>query len=269
MRISGEVKRPSGWLGVAVGLACAGVGTFASFDGTEIWFEDQERGRPVVLLHGFAADANLNYVRSGIFDALVDEGRRTIAMDFRGHGLSGKPHEPAAYAGDALTRDVQALFDHLDLDGVAVVGYSMGARVALRLGAIDPRVRKVVALGGGGASSERGIDDQPSFAAAFLAEDPEAIDDPLGRQFRRLADSIRADRAALAACMRAPHSGVGDHLGGIAVPVLVIAGIDDDLAGDPRGLADRVADGRAITVPGDHFGANAQPTLHRALLGFV
>ena len=70
--------------------------TFASFDGTELFYDDQGDGRPVVLLHGFAADTNINFVRSGILDALVDEGYRTIALDHHGHGISAKPHEPEA-----------------------------------------------------------------------------------------------------------------------------------------------------------------------------
>ena len=37
----------------------------------------------------------------------------------------------------------------------------------------------------------------------------------------------------------------------------MIAGTDDDLAGDPQGLADKIAGARAVTVPGDHFTANA------------
>lgn len=243
--------------------------TFASFDGTELWFDDQERGPAVVLLHGFAADSNINYVRPGVFDALLDEGFRVVATDFRGHGLSAKPHDPAAYADDALTRDVQALLDHLGIESVAVIGYSMGAGIALRLGATDPRVRAVVALGVGSASLERGTDDRPSVGDALLADDPETITDPLGRQFRRLADSIRADRLALAACMGTPHARVEHHLDAIAVPVLVVAGVDDELAGDPAGLADRIAGARALTVPGDHFTANAQPALQRAVLGFL
>jgi len=243
--------------------------TFASFDGTEIWFDDQEVGPAVLLLHGFAADTNINYVRSGIFDALIDAGHRTVAMDFRGHGLSAKPHIPDAYADDALTRDAQALIDHLGIDSLAVVGYSMGASVALRLGATDPRVRIVAALGVGAASLERGPDDRPSVGQALLADDPESITDPLGRQFRRLADSIRADRLALSACMSVPQARVEQHLHELAVPVLVVAGSDDELAGDPQPLAERISGGRSVVVPGDHFTANAQPALHRALVEFL
>ena len=245
--------------------------TFASFDGVELFYDDQGDGRPVVLLHGFAADTNINFVRSGILDALVDEGYRTIALDHRGHGLSSKPHEPEAYADDALTRDAQALFDHLGLDCVTVIGYSMGSGIALSLGATDPRVRAVVAIGIGSASLERGTEevatDGNAMATGLLADDPDAVDDPLARQFRRLADSVRADRVALAALMQAGRPRPFDLLADIGVPVLVIAGTDDELAGDPQVLADRIDGARAVTVPGDHFTANARAV--DAIVDFV
>lgn len=245
---------------------------FASFDDTEIWFDDQhddDHGPAVVLLHGFAADTNINYVRPGIFDALLDAGNRVVAMDFRGHGLSAKPHGLDAYAHGALTRDVQALFDHCRLDRVALVGYSMGAGIALHLGARDDRVDRVVALGVGAESLSRRETDRPSLSDALLADDPATITDPLGAQFRRLADSIRADRVALAACMDAPAAHPEFRPDELTVPLLVIAGVDDELAGDPMVLADRAVAGRALTVPGNHFDANAQPALQRALVEFV
>ena len=49
---------------------------FESFDGLSLYYDDQGDGRTVVLLHGFAADTNVNYVRSGILDLLLDEGYR-------------------------------------------------------------------------------------------------------------------------------------------------------------------------------------------------
>ena len=100
---------------------------FESFDGLRLSYLDDGDGRPVVLLHGFAADTNVNYVRSGILDLLLDEGYRVVTLDARGHGLSSKPTDPDAYADDAMKRDVIALFDHLGLENVLLVGYSMGA----------------------------------------------------------------------------------------------------------------------------------------------
>ena len=201
--------------------------TFASFDGTELWYDDQgEPGRrpAVLLLHGFAADTNINWVRSGILDALVDDDLRTVALDHRGHGLSAKPHEPEAYADDALTRDAQALLDHLGVESVVVIGYSLGSGVALRLGAIDPRVQAVIAIGVGSESIARragqnrvgqtseGDAGTNALGDALLADDPDTITDPLGKRFRILADSIRADRVALAACMSNLQASPDQHV---------------------------------------------------------
>ncbi|HEY1738911.1 MAG TPA: alpha/beta fold hydrolase, partial [Acidimicrobiia bacterium] len=52
---------------------------------------------PVVLHHGFAADAFVNWVRPGLVDALVGAGHHVVTLDARGHGRSEKPHDPARY----------------------------------------------------------------------------------------------------------------------------------------------------------------------------
>ncbi len=252
--------------------------TFTSFDGVTLSYEDEGRGRAVLLLHGFAADTNINWVRSGVLDALVDEGFRAVALDARGHGLSEKPHEPEAYADEAMTRDAQALLDHLDLDRAHVVGYSMGATTALRVATTEPRVQRVVAVGVGGTTLARhsttGAPDGAQglgtdLVDGLLADDPSEITDPIARQFRTLADSVRADRVALAAYSRARNADLAPDLGGIAVPVLVVAGVDDDLAGDPATLAARIPGASAATVPGDHFTSLSHPKLHRAVLDFL
>ena len=49
----------------------------ASTDSRLSYLDDGD-GRAVVLLHGFAADTNVNYVRSGILDLLLDEGYRVV-----------------------------------------------------------------------------------------------------------------------------------------------------------------------------------------------
>src|SRR6478736_6723841 len=208
--------------------------TFGSFDGVTLSYQDEGRGRAVVLLHGFAADTNINWVRSGVLDALVDEGYRALAPDARGHGLSEKPHEPGAYADGAMTRDARALLDHLELERAHVVGYSMGASTALALAATEPRVQRVIAVGVGGATLARRTAERfgTGMVDGLLADDPDTITDPLARQFRTLADSVRADRQALAAFSQARHDDGIDHAS-ISVPVLVVAGVDDELAGDP------------------------------------
>ena len=128
---------------------------FETSDGLSLFYQDEGDGRTVVLLHGFAADTNVNYVRSGVLDLLLDEGYRVVTLDARGHGLSSKPTDPEAYGNDAMKRDVVALFDHLGLDGVLLVGYSMGAHLSLRLAPDELRVKALVLLGIGESAAGR------------------------------------------------------------------------------------------------------------------
>ncbi len=240
---------------------------FESFDGQSLYYDDQGDGRTVVLLHGFAADTNVNYVRSGILDLLLDEGYRVVALDARGHGLSAKPTDSAAYADDAMKRDVIALFDHLGLDDVLLVGYSMGAHLSLRLVTDEPRVKALVLLGIGGEGSggKDGPERRDQLLAVLEADSPDDVDDTSLRQFRVMAGM---DREPLLAYVKAPGSIGPSRLEDVKVPVLLIVGDDDENAGDPSGLAEQVG-ATLVRVPGDHFTANARPELHRALTTFL
>jgi pimeloyl-ACP methyl ester carboxylesterase len=240
---------------------------FDSFDGLSLYYDDQGDGKPVLLLHGFAADTNVNYVRSGILDALLDEGFRTIALDARGHGLSAKPTDPAAYEGDAMRRDVEALLDHLGLDECMVVGYSMGAHTALRLAPDEPRIRALALLGIGDHTdrSAEGADGSPTMLEALQAEDPDDVTEPSLRRFRVMAGM---DRAPLVAMMTAGWANSTTRLDDVHVPTILIVGDDDEEAGDPTGLAERLH-ATLVRVPGDHFTANARPEVHRALVEFL
>jgi pimeloyl-ACP methyl ester carboxylesterase len=240
---------------------------FDTFDGLRLSYQDEGDGRAVLLLHGFAADANVNYVRSGILDLLLDEGYRVVTLDARGHGLSSKPTDPAAYADDAMKRDVVALLDYLGLDDVLIVGYSMGAHLALRLAPVEPRINAVVLLGIGesGTGGEDGADRRDALVAVLEAESPDDVDDASLRQFRVMAG---LDREPLLAYVRAPGAVGAAPVDGVDVPVLLVVGDDDENAGDPAPLAERL-DATLVRVPGDHFTANARPELHRALTAFL
>jgi len=91
---------------------------FASFDGTELFYDIEGKGAPVLLLHGFASSATANWRAPGVVGALVEAARQVISLDARGHGRSAKPHGPSAYADDAMIRDAQALLDHLGIERV-------------------------------------------------------------------------------------------------------------------------------------------------------
>src|SRR6266849_7857254 len=87
---------------------------FASFDGVEIAYQTCGTAGelpPVILHHGFLANANVNWVLPGIVTALTNAGRQVVALDARGHGDSGKPHDPVFYGEEKMVQDLRRLFD--------------------------------------------------------------------------------------------------------------------------------------------------------------
>jgi pimeloyl-ACP methyl ester carboxylesterase len=242
--------------------------SFNSFDGTEITYDDEGSGPLALLLHGFAANANANWHQPKVTETLVAAGRRVVAWDARGHGRSGKPHDPAAYKDGAMVRDARALIDHLGAEQVDVIGYSMGGHLTARVAISDPRVRSVV-LGGVGEMviKGRGVADAEGTASALTADDPATITSPVARAFRQFAESTGADREALAAVMRA---GLGGRLEGtISVPALVIVGDKDVLVGPPQGLVDAIPGAELIIVQGDHLTAVGDPAFRNGIRDFL
>lgn len=132
--------------------------------GVPIRFIEEGRGEPVILLHGYTTNTEGQWVNTGVFPALVPHFR-TIAMDARGHGRSGKPHDRAAY-GPEMGRDVTRLMDHLGLRKAHIVGYSMGAHIVAQLAILDPGRFATLTLGGAAgrlgwtAEDQRRVDEE-------------------------------------------------------------------------------------------------------------
>jgi len=243
---------------------------FCSFDDIDIAYIDVGSGPAVLLLHGFAADHHANWVQPGVVDALVDAGHRVIAADARGHGASEKPTDPARYADNAMVDDARALLDHRSVADVHVVGYSMGAMVALRLVPCEARSRSLVLGGiGDGVARHPPARNGSRIAAALLAEDPSTITDPLGRDFRRFADRTGADRRALAAIQQAPRLLRAAATEPIQVPTLVVKGERDPLVGSAQGLADRIPGAQLRIIPGNHITAVNDPAFRGTIVEFL
>jgi len=228
---------------------------------------------PVVLHHGFAVDAHGNWVATGVVDALRTAGRRVVALDARGHGRSGAPHDPAAYGEERMARDLRQLIDALGLDEVDLVGYSMGAVVTLVLATDEPRARRVVVGGVGAAVVEQGgvdrrVLDNTALAEALLADDPATIADPTAAGFRAFADAQGADRRALAAQATVVHA-TPIPVERITAPTLLIVGDADELAERPEVLSGPIPDCTLVRVPGDHVMAVVAPAFAPTLVAFL
>jgi pimeloyl-ACP methyl ester carboxylesterase len=229
----------------------------------------------VVLVHGFATNRTENWRRLGWHGAFERKGYRCIALDLRGHGESDKPHDPAAYTREEMAGDVLALFDHLDLGRVDLMGYSMGSHLSLAVAMAHPERVSNLILGGVGA---RMLGDDPAPAGgamtmsqAMRAADPAAITEPTLRGFRQFAENQGEDRLALAACAEGRGGRLDRRdLDRLTMPVLVVAGSRDEIAGDPQLLAEAIPGASCVSLPAcDHFSAIPHALFKAAVFDFL
>jgi pimeloyl-ACP methyl ester carboxylesterase len=224
-----------------------------------------------VLVHGFASNAAVNWVQPGWFNTLTAAGRRVIALDNRGHGASSKLYEPAAYHMPKMAEDVRALLDHLDLPRADIMGYSMGARIAMFLALAHPaRIGRLV-LGGIGSKLIDGVGVPGEVAEALEAPALAAVGDAQGRMFRAFAEQTKSDLRALAACIRGSRQVLTrDEIAQIRLPALVAVGTADAVAGSPQELAALLPAGEVLDIPGrDHMLAVGDKVFKQGVVAFL
>ncbi|WP_428687294.1 alpha/beta fold hydrolase [Roseibium sp.] len=240
-------------------------------DGVKIAYLDEGEGDPILLIHGFASNKQVNWQYPGWVDLLVKDGRRVIAIDNRGHGDSQKYHDPDAYGAPIMAEDARRLLDHLDVERADVMGYSMGARISafLTLNHSD-RVRRAV-FSGLGYGMITGIGDPEPIAAALETDRIQDIGDRAGRAFRAFAEQTGSDRLALAACMRSSRQKISEEdVKRIDRPVLVAVGTKDDIAGSPHKLAELIPHAEVLEIPGrDHMMAVGDKVHKQGVLAFL
>jgi pimeloyl-ACP methyl ester carboxylesterase len=240
-------------------------------DGVRLHYElhGPEAGPPVVLVHGFASDYQLNWVGTRWQETLVNAGYRVVGLDCRGHGSSDKPHDAGAYSLDVMAADVRRLLDELNIATASYVGYSMGARIGLQAVVDFPdRILRAVlgGLGIGGA-----VEEAEAIARALRGGEPES---PSALSFQRFASARPVnDLEALAACMEGlGHSERIDaaRLAAIRTPILIVVGERDEIAHDANRLADQIPGAGLVTIPGrDHMSAVPARQFKDAALEFL
>jgi pimeloyl-ACP methyl ester carboxylesterase len=250
------------------------MGRFKTFDGVEIYYQTwgrQSDQPPVVLHHGYVANSRVNWVIPGIVRRLTRSGRYVITFDARGHGRSGKPHDQNAYGESLMVKDLACLLDELGLHQVDLVGYSMGATVALLAATQESRIRRLVAGGVGGdilhLDSPSRNHGKKALAGAMLGS-RWGIRNPTLAGFRLLADMVLADRKAMAAQALAFHA-QRIPLEQIAVPTLIIAGDKDPFAKQPDKLQKAIKGAELKIVSGDHSTVLIKPSFQNAIKDFI
>jgi non-heme chloroperoxidase len=259
----------------------------------QIYFEDHGAGQPVVLIHGYPLNGASWEKQQR---ALLQAGYRVITYDRRGFGRSSQP--TIGYDYDTFAGDLKSLLDHLGLDDVVLVGFSMGTGEVTRyLGTYgSARVRKAALLG---AIPPFLLDDNPEgvdkkvfddIKAAVVADRPAYLKDFLDNFYNvdilggtRISDqawqnsfvtAIGASAYAAEACVDTWLTDFRDDLPKIDVPTLLVHGDADRIlpyASTAARLPGLITDLTFVTVEGGpHNIAWTHPEIvNEALLDFL
>lgn len=164
--------------------------TIKTNDGTQIYYKDWGKGKPVLFSHGWPLDADM---WDSQLNFLAERGYRAIAFDRRGFGRSDQPW--TGYDYDTFASDINELITQLDLQDVTLVGFSMGggdvARYIGRYG--SARVAGLVLLGA----------VTPMFGKSETH--PQGVDLSV---FEGIRSGLRKDRAQFISDFNVPFYGI-------------------------------------------------------------
>jgi pimeloyl-ACP methyl ester carboxylesterase len=239
-------------------------------------FEVYGEGRPLVFLHGGTVSFQTNYGAFGWHEKFIAQGFHVVGLDFRGHGKSDKPHDARSYGTANVASDVVGLLDHLALDRVDLVAYSIGTAIALHLlQTIPARLGRValVATGDGLIGLPPHEFSRVLPALGVVAERSEYPHDlpKHAATYWNFIEATGGDRAALKAFAQSeyPPLSVADARG-ITHSILVVSGDNDRVLGRGPRLASALGNAKYLEVPGaDHFSLAADETVKDAVATFI
>ena len=254
---------------------------FFENEGVKIHYEIEGNGPDLIMIHGFAANIEINWRLTNWIKTLKDSNK-LILIDCRGHGKSDKPTDPAQY-GKKMMNDIVKLMDHLSIEKANFFGYSMGGSITFGLLLHEPNRVKSVVLGGfipSQISREQLEQSNKPMINAFSAESVKQVKNPIAKQFRKYAESTGADLKALIAVMEGFARDVDDiftsfsemklTFKNIKVPVLSVVGSDDALTNNKTLVAELIPGACHFQIQGkDHLTVVPDPKFHMVVKAFL
>lgn len=241
---------------------------YPSFDGSQLAVHRKGTGRPVVMLHGLFSNAQMNWVKFGHAQKLVDAGFEVIMPDLRAHGDSASPHNSAAYPPDVLALDVAAVVEALGLTDFDLVGFSLGSRTAAGAVISGVRPRKLVLSG-------MGLEGLAGWArrAEFFIDAMDRFDEVKRGDPAFMAVSfmktMKVDRVAARLLLQSVADTQPAHLAAITMPTMVLCGDKDQDNGSAPKLAKILPDAKYVEIPGTHMSSVTEGALGDALVAFL
>jgi non-heme chloroperoxidase len=258
-------------------------------------YEDHGTGQPVVLIHGYPLNGHSWEKQERV---LLEAGHRVIAYDRRGFGASSQP--TVGYEYDTFTADLNTLLEHLKLNDIVLVGFSMGtgevtrylgkygsARVskAALFGAIPPFLLKT-------SDNPEGVEQSvfDAIKAAVIADRPAYFKDFLDNFYNvdenagtRISDqawqnsfivAVGASAYAAHACVDTWLTDFRGDLPKIDVPTLLVHGTADRILpyeATAKRLPGLIENLHFVTVEGGphNIAWTHSEEVNKALLDFV
>jgi pimeloyl-ACP methyl ester carboxylesterase len=242
----------------------------------------RQEGEPVVLIHGFAGSIEREWAQ---IIAALKKDFKVIALDCRGHGGSGKPHDPKKY-GIEMANDVARLLDHLKIGKAHVVGYSMGAGIALSFAVHHPNRLRTLTVGGSGRPDPKheklivdladSLEKGNGFGPLIIALTPKNRPQPTPEVLKLIDKAVLSvnDPKALAAVARGALTKelrVSDkEIKDIRVPTLALIGADDPLRDGVDQLKQLLPMAKVVVIDkADHMTAMGSPEFIGGLRQFL
>ncbi|HJN50733.1 MAG: alpha/beta hydrolase [Pseudomonadales bacterium] len=235
---------------------------FTTADAIKIHFMTLGEGVPVILIHGYTANAEDKWFKTGVAQELA-RTNRVIAIDARGHGRSEKPHDPGQY-GPQMAEDVIELMDHLDIEKAHIHGFSMGGGITTQL--LARHQHRIITASYGGS----GVRETDPEWLAQVPEDEERDNSREQAARDALQASVYRDNEALQAVRAYPWQ-EGEQgridLTQITVPVLSINGSLDKPNAKTHRMARELANFHCYVLPErGHLTSVEQGSPYTALL---
>lgn len=241
---------------------------FKTFDGAKLSYRIEGVGPPVLMLHGFLANARLNWIDPGVTSAIVGAGFKAVMLDFRGHGASDAPADQSAYPADVLAQDGEALIAHLGLSDYDLVGYSLGARTAVRMLVRGARPHRCV-LGGMGDSGVIGSAARVAFFEDVITKGEHGAFPQAAKAVQALMARAGVKPDVMLNVLRSQVQTPADALRTLVTPTLVLSGDEDNDNGSAEALAALLPNARAARTPGNHLSAPGAPEFAAAIADFL
>jgi pimeloyl-ACP methyl ester carboxylesterase len=262
---------------------------FFDSNGVSIHYVEQGNGEPIVLLHGIGGSLQSFVTRDIVSDLAQDY--RVIAFDLRGHGMSGKPHDPQQY-GREMGLDVVRLLDHLNLPQAHIVGYSLGGFITSQLLTLHPeRFLTATLVAGAGRfdwteeqaqlAEQEAVEREQEYVSRMLiyrlapTDQPPPTDEAIKASSDACFADANQDRFAIAALTRsrADQTITPAEAANVVVPTLGIVGSLDPLMAGLEQLKAIRPSLRYVVVDGavhsGDLGILARPELLVALREFI